>query len=317
MLFTGLLPGPTKPMKSLLTLLLTAFSVLGIAAPSARAQAGTKRIETPVRTPVPRNQPLAPGTPGLGPQLQALPPAQLPAPSGQVQPRPFNLDTALARLLADLKAVTATGEFELSITNADKVEVTKLPMSLHLMEGRVRTELDIRSVPVRANFNGPFTPFRQAGITRLVNLTVFNTTVRLSYQLFPEVKAYLTQPLSAEELPFLVRLESRLLGADNLNGLACERSLATLTYPNGDQREVRVWRMSPEAGGKPIQVQFDLADTLVTVRLRSFQSLAGLSAQQTADQVATLFALPLDFKAYPDAGYLLQTLSLRQIQAVR
>jgi hypothetical protein len=317
MLFTRLPPVQIKPMKSLLAILLTAFCLLGIATPDVGAQAGIQRIETPVRTPVPRNPTPTPGAPGFGPQLQPPPPAPLPTPSVQVQPRPFNLDTALARLLADLKAVTAMGEFELVITNAGKAEVTKLPLVLHLMEGRARTELDIRSVPVRADFNGPFTPFRQAGITRLVNLTVFNTTVRLSYQLFPEVKAYLTQSLSAEELPFLVRLENRPVGPDNLNGLACERSLATLTYPNGDKREARVWRMSPEAGGRPIQVQFDLADALVTVRLKSFQSLAGLSAQQTADQVATLFALPPDYKSYPDAGYMLQTLSLRQIQAVR
>ena len=304
-------------MKSFLTTLLTAFGVLGIATDSGWAQAGTKRIEVPSRTTVPRNQPLAPGAPTLAPQGQALPQTQLPAPSVQVQSRPFNLDTALARLLADLKAVTATGEFELSITNAGKVEVTTLPLILHIMEGRVRTELDIRSVPMRANFNGPFTPFRQAGITRLVNLTVFNTTVRLSYQLFPEVKTYLTQPLAAEELPFLVRLESRSVGPDTLNGFACEKFLATLTYPNGEKREARVWKSGPETSAKPVQIQFDVGDSLVTVRLRSMQNLAGLNPQEAAVQLATLFALPPDFREYPDAGYMLQTLSARQIRAVR
>lgn len=304
-------------MKSFFTSLLTALGVLGLATASGWAQAGTKRIETPSRTPVPRNQPLAPGAPTLAPLNQALPQAQLPPQSVQATSRPFNLDTALARLLADFKAVTATGEFELSSTNAGKVEVTTLPLVLHLMEGRVCTELDIRSVPMRANLSGPFTPFRQVGITRLVNLTVFNATVRLSYQLFPEVKSYLTQPLSAEELPSLVRLESRLIGPDTLKGFACEKFLATLTYPNGEKRDARVWRSAPELGAKPVQVQFDVGDSLITVRLRTLQNLASQDAQETAARVASLFALPADFREYPDAGYMLQTLSVRQVRGLR
>ena len=157
-------------MKLFLTTLLTALGVLGIATSSGWAQAGTKRIETPIRTPVVRNPSPIAGAPVLAPLNQALPLTQLSASAVQVQSRPFNLDTALARLLADLKAVTATGEFELSITNADKVEVTTLPLVLHLMEGRVRTELDLRSVPTRVDPPGPFTMLRGAGITRIVTL---------------------------------------------------------------------------------------------------------------------------------------------------
>ncbi|MEN9574725.1 MAG: hypothetical protein RL514_2580 [Verrucomicrobiota bacterium] len=304
-------------MKSFLSILLIVVGGLEFAAGNGWAQAGTRRIETPARTPVPRNAPTVPNAPFLAPQNQPVAPAPLSASSGRDEPRPFNLDTALARLLADFKTVTAQGEFELSMTNSGKVEVTTLPLVLHIMEGRVRTELDIRSVPLRANLSGPFTPFRQVGISRLVNLTVFNSTVRLSYQLFPEVKSYLTQPLSAQELPSLVRLENRLLGPDTLHGFACERFLATLTYPNGEKRDARVWRSAPATGAKPIQIQFDVGDSLVTVRLRSLQSLANLDAQETAVRMANLFALPSDFREYPDAGYMLQTLSVRQVRAVR
>lgn len=305
-------------MKKFLPTLFVALCGLALATVSGWAQTGTKRIETPARATVPRNQPSVPIPSTPAPQQgQGVPQQQLSAPSIRVQPRPFNLDTALSRILADHQAVTAKGEFELSTTNAGKVEVTTLPLTLHLMEGRVRTELDITSVPMRANFNGPFTPFRQAGITRLVNLTVFNTTLRLTYQLFPEVKAHITQPLPAEELPFLIKLESRSLGADTLNGIACEKFLATLTYPTGDKRDARLWKSGTGASAQPVQVQFDVGDSLITVRLRSLQNFGSLNAKETALRMAALFALPLDSKEYPDAGYMLQAISAHQIRALR
>lgn len=297
-------------MKNHLPILLVGLCAIALA---ATAQTSSKRSDTPARTIAPaRPQP----QPAASPFLPAPTPAAplLPSPSIRVLPRPFNLDTALARLLADLKAVTATGEFELSVTNAGKVEVTRLPLTLHTMEGRVRTELDISVMPGRVDSDGPFAPFRQVGITRLVNLTVFNTTVRFTHQLFPEVRARVTQPLPPEELPFLIRMEKRSLGSDSLNGVPSERFTVTLSYPGGDKREARWWQA---ATGTPQQVQFDVGDSLITVRFRSVQNLSKQDPKEASLRNATIFALPGDFSEYPDVGYMLQGVSARQARGKR
>ena len=157
------------------------------AALTGAAQVSPKRIEVPSRTGVPARSP-SPANPNPFLLAPAQPASHLPSQTVSVQPRLFNLDTSLARLFADMKSVTATGEFELSVTNAGKVEVTTLPLTLHLIEGRVRTELDLSALPMRIESTGPFASLRNSGINRVTTLTMSAVNMRLTQQLFPDAK---------------------------------------------------------------------------------------------------------------------------------
>lgn len=268
--------------------------------PAGRATTPSRNQTPPIKSPFPLGVPLGN--------------AQMAVPTVSMQPRPFNLDTALGRLFADFKAVAVGAEFELSVTNAGRVEVTTLPMALHVVDWRVRTELDISSVPARIESTGPFAAFRQLGITRLTHLTL--PAVRLTYLLLPEGKGFITQPLAAEDMSVLVKLEKRLVGKDTLNGVACEKSLVTLIYPNGERREARVWQAT--AGGPhPVQLQFALNDSLITVRVRSVVNLAEQRTPEAMQQQQTLFELPRDFTQFADVGQMLQTVSARRAQRPR
>lgn len=299
--------------RKLLPTLIVACCALVFAAPTGHPQVGGKRIETPARTAVPRNQPPPQVPPTLVPQNLAVPPA-LPAQSIRIQPRPFNLDTALARLFADLKAVAAAGDFELSVTNAGKVSVSTLPLTLHFMEGRARTELDLSSVPVRIDSTGPFTAFRAAGISRIVTLTMSSVGVRLTHQVFPEAKAYLTQDLPDDEIPALIRMEKKPLGKDPANGL--DKYLAVLTYNSGEKREARLWQNAGTTP-QPVQIQFDIGDSLITIRIRTVQNLADSRTRESAQQNAALFQIPSDYTKHFDVGHLLQAHSARQTRVRR
>lgn len=273
----------------------------------AQTQSPTKRIEPPARFGAPGRgvggtQPLT--SESMSPILTR------PNPSIQVQPRALNLDAALARLFASLKAVAATGDFELSVTNAGKVEITVLPLTLYSMEGRIRTELDLGNIPARIDSTGPFTAFRAAGINRIITLTLGALNLRLTQQLFPDAKGYITQSLPDEDIPALIRLEQRPLGKDPATGL--EKLVVTFTYPNGDKREARLWQSAGDTP-HPAQVQFDVGDTLITVR---FKTLEMLGADAVA-RVTALFQVPSDYTKFSEVGSMLQIHSARQTKAFR
>ena len=222
--------------------------------------------------------------------------------------RPFNLDAALARILAELKLIGIVGEFELVVTNAGKTEVTLFPLLVHVLDGQVRTEMDITAAPAAITATGPFSALRQVGLTRVINLTQVQTNVRVVSQIFPEGKCYVTRELPAEDLIMLIRVEKRLLGQELLAGALCEKALFTLVYPTGDKREGRVW----SAAGVLRQIQFDIGDSRLTVRVQESQGVAELQAQDIAEQKLMLFELPKDHQKFGDLDS-----ALTRIHAVR
>ncbi len=304
-------------MKKLASITFVWLCALGLAALPGLAQTSTKRNDAPPRTTVPPrtqtppiNNPFAP-PPSLAPPQQFAPPSAFPpagAPSAlRAQARTFNLDTALARLFVDLKSVTAVGELQLSVTNAGKVEVTVLPLTLHVFPDRARTELDLSRVPVNINATGPFTEFRTAGINRIVTLTLCAVNYRITQQIFPDAKAYVRRPLDYEDLPAGIRMERVLLGKDPVSGL--EKYQATLIYYNGEKRDFRLWQTTT-AIPQPTAVQFDIGDTLVTVRFNTVQALA--DGPETTALVVALFQVPTDHTKHDDVNQLLHMFSARQ-----
>ena len=280
---------------------------------AAGAQTGPQRGEPVGRSTTPsRSQ--TPAVKSPFPVGVPLGNAQLPVPTVSVQPRPFNLDTALGRLFADFKAIAVGAEFELSLTNGGRAEVTTLPMSLHVVDWRVRTELDISSVPPRIESSNPFAAFRQVGIARLTHLTL--PAVRLTYLLVPEAKGFVTQPLAAEDMSVLVKLERKLVGKETLDNVTYDKSVVTLVYPNGERREAQVWH-APTAGPHPAQIRFVFNDSTVTVRVRSVHNLLEQRTPEAQRQQSALFELPQDFTQFESARQMLWTVSVRQAQRAR
>lgn len=220
----------------------------------------------------------------------------------------FNLDTAVARILADLKLIGIVGEFELMVTNAGKAEMTIYPLLVHVLDGQVRTEMDISAAPAAITSTGPFSALRQVGLTRVINLTQVQPNLRVTSQVFPEGKCYITRELPAEDMLMLIRVEKRPLGQEILGGIPCEKSLVTLVYPTGDKREGRAW----SSAGVLRQVQFDVGDSRVTVRVQDSQGVADLQAQDIAEQKLALFQLPKDYDKFPDLDSALTRIHAQQ-----
>lgn len=231
----------------------------------------------------------------------------------QAQARPFNLDAAVARILADLKVIGIVGEFELVTTNAGRAEVTVFPLLVHVFDGQVRTEMDISAASAAVTATGPFSALRQVGLTRVVNLTQVQPSLRVTSQVFPEGKCYVTRELPAEDLLMLIRIEKRSLGQENVAGAVCDKSIFTLVYPTGEKRESRVWL----AVGSLRQIQFDVGDSRLTVRVQESQGLAELRTEDIAEQKLALFELPKDYDKFTDLDSALTRIFARQQRSLR
>jgi hypothetical protein len=250
--------------------------------PPPRAATPARMLTLPGRGNAPGATPYRPLTPGnLAPLT-----TNTNAPARTLA-RALNLDTAVGRVLADLKYVGVVGEFELAVTNGTKVEITLFPFVVHLLDGQVRTEMDISPASSLITATGPFSALRQFGVTRVVSLTYYNA----HSQIFPEGKCYVSRELEPEEMLALIRLDKRVVGQETLNGVACEKILLTMIYPSGEKREARLWAV----GGNPRQLQFDIGDSRLTIRVSDSQSASELRQEDILKQKAELFDMPKDY----------------------
>ncbi len=271
-----------------------------------RAEPPARMLTLPSRTSQPGAAPFRPLTPAnLAPITSRS--------SSLPQQRPFNLDSAVARVLADMKVVGIVGEFELAVTNAGKVEITVFPLLVHVFDGQVRTEMDISAASAVITATGPFSALRQVGLTKVINLTQLKGSAGVASQVFPEGKCYISRELPVEDLLVLMRLEKKPTGQETINGVACEKSLLTLIYPSGYKREACLW----SAGGVPRQLQFDVGDSRLTVRVQDAQNLAELRARDIAEQKAALFELPKDYDKYTQLDDALTRIHARQQRGLR
>ncbi|NBV24705.1 MAG: hypothetical protein EBS05_22640 [Proteobacteria bacterium] len=290
-----------------------AFLMAGMVTSYSQAQPPVQRLESPGRM---LSLPRA-GTPGsfTSPYQPRNPPPAIPG-SPQFDPpavravvRPFNLDSAVARILADQKLMSAVGEFELVITNGAKLDITLFPLLVHVFDGQVRTEMDISAASTNIYSAGPFAALRQVGLTRVINLTQVQSNVRVTSQVFPEGNCYLTSELPAEDMLMLIRLDKRLMGSEVLAGIPCEKTVVTLVYANGERREGRIWT----ASGALRQMQFDVGDSRLTVRIQDAQHVGELTPQEIAAQRSQLFELPKHYTKLNDMDAVLtRVFTIRQ-----
>lgn len=286
-----------------------------LAAPSAFAQATPPRAAPPARMLTLPSRTTQPGATPYRPLTTAnLAPITSQAPSfQQPQQRAFNLDSALARVLAELKIVGVVGEFELAVTNAGKVEITVFPLLVHVFDGQVRTEMDISAASAVITAAGPFSALRQVGLTKVINLTQLKGSAGVASQIFPEGNCYVTRELPVDDLLVLMRMEKKPLGQETISGVACEKSLVTLVYPSGQKREAQLWSV----GASPRQLQFDVGDSRLTVRVQDAQSVAELRAADIAEQKAALFELPKNYDKYTQLDDALTRIHARQQRGLR
>lgn len=229
-------------------------------------------------------------------------PVQIPQQSGVVEKveKVVNVDTALAALMSSIGNFSANGTMELWTTNSGKLDVKRFPFIMVVKDGRIRTELDLRYIETETSGEeNMFTTLRQVGIHRISTITLPQlTTVQI---LFPHAKTYLTQGLSFEDIPGVMRFTKKLFGPMQLDKQVYDKFDVVLQYNTGDTVPMEVWEI-PGKTGEPTYVKFIRDQSAVTVHFASIRK------SSVADN---LFKVPEGFEKYSDLGVMLQAVSIR------
>lgn len=218
----------------------------------------------------------------------------------QKQEKVVNVDTALAALMRDIGNFSASGSMELWSTNRGKLDVKRFPFIMVVKDGRIRTEVDLRHIPVESegeeNF---FATLRQVGIHRIQTITLPQlTTIQV---LFPHAQSYVTQGLAFEDIPGVIRFTRMRYGPTQLDKKVYEKFNVTLNYNTGDRVAMEVWE-APEKPGEPAFVRFNREHSAVTV---SFANL------RRGDVDEKFFKVPVEYQKFAEMGVMLQTVSAR------
>ncbi len=260
-----------------------------------------------------------PGQPApRGPRLAPIPmhnfpspfvnpnqPQELPAPKVTVTPIPkvVNVDTAVAKLMQEAGDFYAAGTLEFWSTNSGKLDVKRFPFSISVLDGRIRTELNLQYIPDEFDKTGTWSTMRQVGIKRIVSVTL--PQLRSVAVMFPEAEAYLTQQLQSTDAPAFMRTEKFLVGPQKLSDQTFEKFDGFLEYNTGDRIPVELWQL-PGQGSVPTYMKINhKAGNAVTIHLAKVQP---------GKVPVTIFATPENFSKYAGMGELLQAVSARYEQ---
>jgi len=106
------------------------------------------------------------------------------------------INAAMIKMFGDIKAFTAQAEVHL--LDKEQKEVSVLPMTLALRDGKLRAEMDLTQAKGTAIPPEATIMMKQAGLDKMVSL--IQPEKKINALMYPAMKAYAEVPVSEEEI---------------------------------------------------------------------------------------------------------------------
>lgn len=243
-------------------------------------------IPNPFRDP---NQPLALPEPRL--DVYAL-------------PKIVNVDTALAKLMQSAGNFYASGTMKFWNTNGTKVVRKIFPFSLCVLDGRIRTQLDLRYIPKDFTKSGTWAAMRQIGINSIITVTLPRlNTVKIS---FPSVEAYIIHGMDRSDVPGFMRIEKQLFGPQSRGNRNYDKYNGFLNYNTGDRIPFELWQ-SPGENSLPAYVKINhRLGSAVDIHFTKIEKV------DLSKVPKNFFDIPEGFTVYSGMSILMQEISENQ-----
>ena len=171
-------------------------------------------------------------------------------PQGQMP----GLDTAMARLFGNNNAFTATATARL--VDEKQNETMSMPMNYALLDGKIRSEIDMAQVKSKDMPAETGATLKQMGMDKMVSIVrPDKQTVVIAY---PALRAYAEQPLSKAEATAATardfKIDSTKLGAETIEGHPCVKNKVTISAEGTEKQEAIVWNAT-DLKDFPIRIQ--------------------------------------------------------------
>lgn len=184
--------------------------------------------------------------------------------------RPFNMDAATAKLLADTKSFSARADMVFAYGPPQARETNIVPLVVYFLDGRLRTDMNLAQIATpQGMLAPPFVGLVSVGVDRIINIV--RPDRRSMFLMYPGFNSYTELPLLPEECATTdkegdaLKIARADAGRETMLGQACAKQKVTLIYANGSRHEAMVW-FSDELRGFPVQIQWLEPGATVTLR---------------------------------------------------
>lgn len=207
-------------------------------------------------------------------------PGMVAGPSG---PR---LSGDMAKIFGENSAFKANLEMH---TTGGQAGDTTIPGKIAYLDGKSRFEMDLTRMKSSKMPPQAAEHLKQMGMGETISIT--RPDKKISYVVYPELKAYFEQPLREPEAAKQesdTKIETTELGKESLDGHDCVKNKVVVTDKDGSKHEFTVWNAT-DLKKFPVKIETDQDDMNVTMHFTNVK-LEKPDAGQ--------FDAPSDFKKY-------------------
>ena len=229
--------------------------------------------------------------------LTAISPTAAQVPQGQVP----GLNAAMAKFFGNNNAFTATATT--TILDAQGKESITMPMSYALLDGKIRSEVDMTQVKSK-ELEGSAASLRQMGMDRTVSIV--RPDKQTVFVIYPSLRAYAATPIAkgqASNSNQEYKIDSSPLGNETVDGHPCQKNKVTVSGADGEKHEAIVWNAS-DLKNFPVKMQMTQAGVTTVMKYSNIKF-------DRPD--AKLFDAPVGFDKYDSMEKMMQAAIMKML----
>lgn len=179
---------------------------------------------------------------------------------------PSPVNSAMLKLFGNNTNFSA--KTEVRIAGKSPQEQTTMTLGMACLDGKLRSDMDMAQMK-----NGMISPemiqqMKQMGADHMIN--IIRPDKKVSYTIYPGLKAYLEQPLSDGPSAKEPKITTSALGKETVDGHPCNKNKMVITDENGKSEEATVWNAT-DLKNFPVQMQMQEQGSTVVMKFKDVQ----------------------------------------------
>ncbi len=213
-------------------------------------------------------------------------------------PQGTGINASLLKMFGDIKAFSAKGT--ISMLDAQEKETQSMPVTMALLDGKLRTELDMSEMKGGMMSPDAAAMIKSTGMDKMHML--ITPEQKSTVIIYPGLQSYASVPISEDELGE-ARVETTELGKETVDGHPCVKRKLASTDSKGKTHEAFVWSAT-DLNGFPVKMQMKekKQNVLITFKAPSLEK-----------PDAKLFEMPAGYTKYDSVPAMMQGAMMKML----
>ena len=185
---------------------------------------------------------------------------------------------------------TFSAKCDMKMTGEGQKEMMSGTMSYAMLDGKVRSEIDMTHVKSAQMPADAAESLKKMGMAQVVSIV--RPDQKIMHMIYPGMKSYAKMPLPSDEsiTNKEPKIEITKLGEETIDGHACVKNKTIITADDGTKHEAILWNAT-DLKDFPLQIQSSEQGMTVLMHFKDIQS---------TKPDAALFEPPTGYTAYDD-----------------